>query len=52
MSASGEQVFNPVRMGDVFDGVANARAQEFRIQGPAEDCPFKAERQRGRPDHR
>lgn len=37
----GEQVFNPVRMGDVFDGVANALRKNFGYTAPPKPAHSK-----------
>ena len=45
----GEQVFNPVRMGDVFGGVANAVRKNFGYKAPRRPAPARPSGDSGDP---
>ena len=48
---SGDRVFNPVRIGDVFDGVTQAVRRNFGYTAPPESATFKPARKARRSDH-
>ncbi len=47
-----DRFYDPVRMADVFDGLAGAVKKNVRILGTAEEGAGQARRKAGRPDHR